>query len=456
MPWIPGLAVRVFVHEQARTGSALMVDALSALVQQRQLAGITVTRGYIGWQQRIFSAPTLSASTSDTHRHNPPLTIEILDRTERIESVLPEIAALVTTGVLTVSETRLYVPASHLLVSEVMGPHTPTVAAPETPLAEVLRALLREGERLVPVLSPERTVLGVVTLGALVRQIDPALASHLAELHSPAHLHAHLERLAAGRTASDAMLTPARTVRSDVQLDVAAHLLSRYRVTRLPVVDAVGRLVGLLSEHEVARALVAPPAADGQRPLEEELLRLCVLPGQGDRVTAGVLAHGGVPLVPPQTPLEQAVKLMYDAPECVVLVVAASGAVRGILDERALLRHAVPESAAGLRTTLMGLLVRSPAHLLAALQHQNARLQTVADGMRSSFVSVAAQTPLADALAQLLAHPEADPAVVIAADGRPVGLLWQDEALRALAGGDLSDQLPRLSEAEGDSSMRTP
>lgn len=455
MPWIPGLAVRILMHEQARTGSTVMIDAVGTLVRRRQLAGITVTRGQLGWHRHPSPRPPMP----EEHKQDHPLTIEILDRVDRIEPVLPEIAALVTSGVLTVSSIRLYVPATHLLVSDVMHQIDSPVADPETLLSEVLRWLLQGGKRLIPVVSPERMVLGVVTLGALVQRIDPTMEAHLAVLHSPPHLQSHLERLAAGHSTRDVMLTPAHVVRSDLRLDAAARLLTARGVTRVPVVDEDEHLVGMLSEHDVARALVAPaelvPAlatlqraspeqaqstssmdARGQpeRPLAlGDVLRLSVLPGLGEPLTAGMLAHRQIPFLPEATPLDAAVKLLYDTPDCIALVMSPSSQLRGILDERALLQHALPESNAGLRKTLMRFLVRSPAQLLAAIQHQSAQVETVADVMRPAMATVVEELPAADALAQMLTHPQADPAVVIAADGRPSGILWRDEALRALA-----------------------
>src|SRR6478735_3580057 len=116
MPWVSGLVVRVLTHERAETRRNTLVAALMDYVRRKELAGVTVTRSLEGYSSRGRLRTSGVIELGD----DLPLIIEIVDRLDRIEPLLGEIAEMVTSGVLTVTETRLYFPASSLLVRDVM------------------------------------------------------------------------------------------------------------------------------------------------------------------------------------------------------------------------------------------------------------------------------------------------------------------------------------------------
>lgn len=106
MPFVPGLSVRVLTHERARAGRHSVVDALLELVRREHLAGVTVSRAAEGYSLRGGLRDSSVVELGD----DLPQTVEIVDRAERIEEVLPAIASLITDGTLTVTEVRLFVP----------------------------------------------------------------------------------------------------------------------------------------------------------------------------------------------------------------------------------------------------------------------------------------------------------------------------------------------------------
>lgn len=53
------------------------------------------------------------------------------------------------------------------------------------------------------------------------------------------------------RQASDIMTTPVITARPDMKLTDVIELLLRWHISGLPVVDEAGKLVGIVSEHDV-------------------------------------------------------------------------------------------------------------------------------------------------------------------------------------------------------------
>lgn len=73
-------------------------------------------------------------------------------------------------------------------------------------------------------------------------------------------------------TVGDAMSAPALTILPDRRVAEAAMIMLDESVNRLPVVDADGRLVGLVSRGDLVRAFTRPDE-EIQREIEEDVLR---------------------------------------------------------------------------------------------------------------------------------------------------------------------------------------
>lgn len=100
-----GLAIHILSHERARADRRrLLVDALRELVRREGLAGMTVLRGLEGYSLHGGTRTSGVLELAD----DLPIVIDIVDRTDRIERILPEVAAMVTQGVLTVVPVRLH------------------------------------------------------------------------------------------------------------------------------------------------------------------------------------------------------------------------------------------------------------------------------------------------------------------------------------------------------------
>ncbi|MBV9323384.1 MAG: CBS domain-containing protein [Chloroflexi bacterium] len=54
-----------------------------------------------------------------------------------------------------------------------------------------------------------------------------------------------------GSTVGEVMTSPALTVAETTSLEQVADLLTQQRIRRVPVVDASGRLVGIVTRHDV-------------------------------------------------------------------------------------------------------------------------------------------------------------------------------------------------------------
>ncbi|MEV7186388.1 CBS domain-containing protein [Kitasatospora sp. NPDC093102] len=126
-----------------------------------------------------------------------------------------------------------------------------------TDFATVTAVLSASRRGIVPVVSPDATVIGVVT------------ASDLLTAYAEEDPQQEL-------LARDLMAAPAVTVTEETPLSEALALLTREGLQHLPVVDAEGRLVGLLTSHDLLDALRREDEA-----IRSEALALALTPGSG-------------------------------------------------------------------------------------------------------------------------------------------------------------------------------
>jgi CBS-domain-containing membrane protein len=128
-------------------------------------------------------------------------------------------------------------------------------ARPSTPYKELVRLLAERHVSAVPVVDDEQHVLGVVSEADLLLKYEqPADAFQRFLLASRRH---RLERLKArGGTAVELMTWPVVTVGPEAEVAEAARLLRKHLIRRMPVVDSVGRLVGIVSHSDVLKVFL--------------------------------------------------------------------------------------------------------------------------------------------------------------------------------------------------------
>ncbi|WP_328835171.1 CBS domain-containing protein [Streptomyces europaeiscabiei] len=145
-----------------------------------------------------------------------------------------------------------------LRVRDVMRVPAASVAG-ETPFLDVAHTLAREQVSALPVVDSDDHVIGVVSESDLL-----AKAAVMAEPRR----HGAVGRLwqhrlydkSHGDTAATLMTFPPVTVHPEQRVADAAWTAAHGRLKRLPVTDHHGRLVGVVSRHDLLRALIRDDA----------------------------------------------------------------------------------------------------------------------------------------------------------------------------------------------------
>ncbi|MGZ9934788.1 CBS domain-containing protein [Streptomyces sp. NC-S4] len=148
-------------------------------------------------------------------------------------------------------------PASRYTVSDVMT-HTAVAIGREASYKEIVELMDQWKVSAVPVLEGEGRVVGVVSEADLLpkeefRRDDPVLPDQLEEASK-----------AGGVLAEELMSTPAVTVHPDATLAEAARIMARKHVKRLPVVNGVGMLEGVVSRSDLLKVFLRPDEEIGE------------------------------------------------------------------------------------------------------------------------------------------------------------------------------------------------
>ncbi|MCE5187274.1 MAG: DUF190 domain-containing protein [Planctomycetaceae bacterium] len=96
--------VRIFVGEAARFEGKPLYEAIVQLARTKGIAGATVVRGIMGFgaDSRMHTAKILRLS------EDLPMVIEIVDKPERIEALLPELDGMIKEGLVTVENVNVF------------------------------------------------------------------------------------------------------------------------------------------------------------------------------------------------------------------------------------------------------------------------------------------------------------------------------------------------------------
>jgi CBS-domain-containing membrane protein len=142
----------------------------------------------------------------------------------------------------------------HLTVRDVMTEDVLVVRL-STPFKEVARVLADRGISALPVLDGDDRLAGVVSEADLLYKEEfGKQEARFRLLASPDERAARSK--ATADVAGQLMTSPAVTIGPDAALVQAAKVMDQHRVKRLPVVDADGRLIGIVSRADLLKTFL--------------------------------------------------------------------------------------------------------------------------------------------------------------------------------------------------------
>jgi CBS domain-containing protein len=149
-------------------------------------------------------------------------------------------------------------------VADVMSRNPITVKS-ETPLKEVVQILAARRISGLPVVDQSDKLIGVVSETDLMWQetgaTPPAyimILDSVIYLENPARYERDLHK-ALGQTVGEVMSRDPVTTNPDQPLSEAARLMHERSIHRLPVLDANGHVVGILTRGDIVRAMATQP-----------------------------------------------------------------------------------------------------------------------------------------------------------------------------------------------------
>lgn len=416
----------IYIDEgDSHRGRALSQRILAAL-RAAGCPGATVLRGVSGYGVHGIVHSDLIV---DVPGHLP-LVITCIDRADRIATVLPTLRELVTEGLIAISPVEVVQSSHreggpfprHLTVADVMSRDVARVT-PATPVAELVGLLIDRALRALPVVDAEGRVVGIITDGDLLSRGATTLPLRLQQILPLGERAAQMAALEAQpQRAADLMTRDPITLPATTPLARAAAIMADHNLKRLPVVDAAGQLVGMVSRYDLLKTV-----AEGLRQRPEE--PLCLADDAAS--TVGGLMDTSVPAVHRATPLAEILDRLLETDKRRVVVLDDDQRVIGIITDGDVLRRAA-------RRVQGGALQRLASWLAGGARPEGVEIaakgRTAADIMSSPVITVTPETPTAEAIRLMIAH-KVKRLPVVTPEDRLVGMIGRAAVLRALGHG---------------------
>jgi CBS domain-containing protein len=200
------------------------------------------------------------------------------------------------------------------------------VVRDRTPFKEIVGLMRQHNVSALPVVDATDELVGIVSEADLLMKEE-----HVADGEPHRRLQSRRRRIdrakAGGVVAQELMSSPVETIDPEAPLARAARLLHERRVKRLPVVDANGKVVGIVSRADLLKVFLRPDR-EIRDEIEHTLARAAFEPGP-IRVT----------VVDGVATLEGRVELRSQIP----VVVGIARAVDGVVDVEPRLSHEVDD-----------------------------------------------------------------------------------------------------------------
>ncbi len=415
--------IEIFTSQEARWEGKPLYSAIVEFVNGLKIpARSIVTRGIEG----SYESGEIATGMIEVLSYNMPVRVAIILPAADFDRVLSRVEEMVEDGIITVRDvevvahkTRGFLMPKRTRVREIMTP-APKKVGVGTPLDEVAKLLLSSQFTGLPVVDEEDRPVGVIAQGDLIYRADMPMRIGLLTESDHGKVGAILETLA-GRQAGEVMTRPAVTIEQDRLVTEGVDLMLRKKVKRLPVVDAAGKLVGVLSRVDVFHAIMRE--CPNWMGFQEQGIQV------GDlRSASDIMRSRATYTVLPDTPVEEVMRVIACNDIQRVCVLDEEGHLLGLISDRDLL-VAFSDRHPG----IWDYFVRKIPFTERGRHHreleQHLRARTAAEVMNTNIVKVREDVPMEEAVRIML-----DMAIkrlpVVDSKGRFKGMISRDSLLR--------------------------
>jgi CBS domain-containing protein len=405
--------LRIYIGESDRWRSKPLDTVLLEMLRARGMAGATVFRGAAG-----FGAHSRIRSVSiEVLSMDLPVVIEVVDAPEKITAVLEVIYPMVREGLITVEDVQIVkythrflnpLPADKL-VSEVMT-RTVVSLTPDMPIHQAWKQMLEKVIKAAPVVDAAGKVVGILTNEDLLDRAGVQQRLSVAIRMDAAEINHELQSLQTSPLkVADVMTQPVISVLESEALGVATSQMVKANLKRLPVVDATGQLVGILSRLDILRQVADSP----------HVTRLTHGPVGAMRTVSDIMTSD-IPMVNQDDDLPTLIEKFSQSDSYRLIVVDSDGKAIGLVSDSDVVSRIQPAKR------------RSILNALRRLGKPPAGKETAFDLMSPGLLTAPADLPVVEAVQKMLA--EGRKWLVVTTDqGKPLGLVDRQILLESFA-----------------------
>ena len=396
--------LRIYIDESDRWRGKSLESALVETLHARGMAGATVFRGTGGFGTHSLIHTTRLEALS----LNLPVVVEVVDTPSKIEAIMETLYPMVREGLMTLEEVQIVKYTQRHLnplpadrgVAEAMTRKVASLRA-DQPIHEAWQCMLDNGVKVLPVIDAFGHVIGILTDEDLLERAGVNQRLSVALRMDTAEINQELEALRVSPlTAADVMTHPAVTVLESETLAAATTRMVGKRLKRLPVLDANGMLVGMLSRLDVLRQVADAPS---EIPSAAHIL-------PGTLLTVQDVMNTDVPLAGEGDDLATLIEKFVQSDSHRLIVVDPSGKAVGLISDSDVVSRVQPGMRKGILAALRRI-GRSPAGK-----------ETAFDLMSPGPLTAAPDLPILAAVRLMLAESRKW-LVVIDPAGKPLGLV---------------------------------
>ena len=437
----------IYVGEADQWQGSSVYVALVQFFREQGCAGATVMRAVAGYGAggRLHRDGVWRLSS------DAPMVVQVVDQPERLHRLLPQVREMVPGGLITLQETTVlkYTHArrqglpTRLPVRQLMETAI-TAVAPDTSAAHVVDILLEASFRVLPVVDAQHRLLGMIGTRDLidagllpVRRGVIRAARTLGDQAEEAVETSLEQTRQETRRAADIMNRQIRSISPEQTVREAAQILLETSLHSLPVLEADGRLVGMLSRMDLLQVVVTSPLMSPQASSLTQPLRKTGSLEYPDVRQQPIEAflRPDVATVEEETPIAEVIDVLVSSSYKRVLVVGRDQQVQGIISDVDVLRNMQAPAQPGWLTALASWARGKPDRVpTSTLQAPSGKARVARDVMNHEVVSITEHTTVEEAIEQMLLTGR-KMLPVLDAQGRLQGIVGRTDLLQLLVEG---------------------